>query len=143
MLVIAGIDAERGERVASEAARLAAAFDADLQLLHVTESSEYADRERSAVREGEAPADFEELEAEAAATAEAAGASLDRPFEAVGRVGEPGKVLVEAAGTDEASYLVVGARHRSPVGKAVFGSVTQSVLLNSSVPVLCVYPEDE
>lgn len=143
MLVIAGIDAERGERVASEAARLAAAFDADLQLLHVTDSSEYADREHEAVREGETPVDFEELEVEAAGVADAAGGAIDHPYEAVGRVGEPEKVLVGAANEADASYLVVGARHRSPVGKAIFGSVTQSVLLNSDIPVLCVYPDDE
>ena len=42
---------------------------------------------------------------------------------------------VERAG---AELLVIGARRRSPVGKAFLGSVTQDVLLDSPVPVLVV-----
>jgi nucleotide-binding universal stress UspA family protein len=37
-----------------------------------------------------------------------------------------------------ASLLVIGARRRSPVGKAVLGSVTQDLLLEATVPVLVV-----
>ena len=37
-----------------------------------------------------------------------------------------------------ADLLVIGARRRSPVGKAFLGSVTQEVLLDSAVPVLVV-----
>lgn len=44
--------------------------------------------------------------------------------------------LVEAA--RGADLLVVGVRHRSPVGKMLLGSVTQSVLLDADVPVLAV-----
>ena len=42
---------------------------------------------------------------------------------------------VERVGAD---LLVIGARRRSPVGKAFLGSVTQEVLLDSPVPVLVV-----
>lgn len=34
--------------------------------------------------------------------------------------------------------LVIGARRRSPVGKAFLGSVTQSIILEADVPVLVV-----
>lgn len=34
--------------------------------------------------------------------------------------------------------LVIGARRRSPVGKAFLGSVTQSIVLGADVPVLVV-----
>lgn len=34
--------------------------------------------------------------------------------------------------------LVIGARRRSPVGKAFLGSVTQSVILEAEIPVLVV-----
>jgi nucleotide-binding universal stress UspA family protein len=37
-----------------------------------------------------------------------------------------------------ADLLVIGARRRSPVGKAFLGSVTQEILLDSPVPVLVV-----
>ena len=38
----------------------------------------------------------------------------------------------------EASLLVIGARRRSPVGKALLGSVTQSIVLMADIPVLVV-----
>ena len=38
----------------------------------------------------------------------------------------------------EPELLVIGARRRSPVGKAPTGSVTQTVILQAAVPVLVV-----
>ena len=43
--------------------------------------------------------------------------------------------LVDTVGAD---LLVIGARQRSPVGKALLGSVAQSVILHASLPVLVV-----
>ena len=43
--------------------------------------------------------------------------------------------LVDAVGAD---LLVIGARRRSPVGKALLGSVTQTVILEANLPVLVV-----
>ncbi|HRC41877.1 universal stress protein [Nostocoides sp.] len=37
-----------------------------------------------------------------------------------------------------ASLLVVGLRHRSPVGKLIMGSVSQRLLLDAPVPVFAV-----
>ena len=34
--------------------------------------------------------------------------------------------------------LVIGIKRRTPVGKAILGSVSQRLLLNSPVPVLAV-----
>lgn len=46
------------------------------------------------------------------------------------------EVLEEVGGT----LLVVGLRHRSPIGKMLMGSVAQRLLLDSPVPVLSVKP---
>jgi nucleotide-binding universal stress UspA family protein len=43
--------------------------------------------------------------------------------------------LVDAVGAD---LLVIGARRRSPMGKALMGSVAQTVILEASLPVLVV-----
>jgi nucleotide-binding universal stress UspA family protein len=46
--------------------------------------------------------------------------------------------IVDLATDVDADLVVIGARNRTPVGKAVFGSVTQSVVLESPVPVTVV-----
>jgi nucleotide-binding universal stress UspA family protein len=38
------------------------------------------------------------------------------------------------------SRLVIGIKRRTPVGKAVFGSISQRLLLEAPVPVLAVKP---
>lgn len=43
--------------------------------------------------------------------------------------------LVDSVGAD---LLVIGARRRSPVGKALLGSVAQTVILEADLPVLVV-----
>lgn len=39
-----------------------------------------------------------------------------------------------------AEVLVIGIRHRSPVGKMIMGSVAQQILLDAPCPVLAVKP---
>ena len=48
-----------------------------------------------------------------------------------------GALLKLVDGVD-ADLLVIGARRRSPVGKALLGSVAQTLLLEANVPVLVV-----
>ncbi|WP_396610271.1 universal stress protein [Haloferax sp. S1W] len=50
--------------------------------------------------------------------------------------GNPADVIVEFAEKEDADLIVTAGRKRSPAGKALFGSVTQSVILNSDRPVM-------
>lgn len=55
-----------------------------------------------------------------------------------GVVGDPSEALVTLADESDADRLVLGGHHRSPTEKVVFGSVAQTVLLESPCPVTFV-----
>jgi nucleotide-binding universal stress UspA family protein len=48
--------------------------------------------------------------------------------------------LLAVASEVDASVLVIGLRHRTPVGKLLLGSNAQRILLEASCPVLAVKP---
>ena len=50
--------------------------------------------------------------------------------------GDPGQRIIDEAEGRDVDLVAVAGRKRSPAGKAVFGSVSQSVMLNVEVPVL-------
>lgn len=54
----------------------------------------------------------------------------------VGRIGDPAEEILAQAEAADARYLVIGGRKRTPAGKALFGSTTQTVILDSDRPVV-------
>lgn len=52
--------------------------------------------------------------------------------------GRPSQVIIDAAETGAFDSIYIGGRKNSPVGKVLFGSVVQAVLLNTSVPVTVI-----
>lgn len=52
--------------------------------------------------------------------------------------GDPGAEIIAAADAVGADAICVSGRKRRPTGKAVFGSVTQTVILSSELPVITV-----
>lgn len=52
--------------------------------------------------------------------------------------GTPSEGIIRLAEDLEADGIVMAGRNRNPTAKAVFGSVTQSVILNSRRPVTVV-----
>lgn len=57
---------------------------------------------------------------------------------AVRRHGDIAEELLAEAADRDVDLIVIGGRKRSPVGKALFGSVTQAVLLDADRPVMVV-----
>jgi nucleotide-binding universal stress UspA family protein len=52
------------------------------------------------------------------------------------RSGDPAAEVLEHAEEADVALICVAGRKRSPTGKALFGSVTQNVILNAERPVL-------
>jgi nucleotide-binding universal stress UspA family protein len=50
----------------------------------------------------------------------------------------PAEEILRLAAERSADLIVIGLRHRSPVGKLLLGSTAQQVLLNAPCPVLSV-----
>lgn len=55
--------------------------------------------------------------------------------------GDPAEQILAVADEIDADTIVMGGRKRSPAGKVLFGSVTQSVLLSTERPVTVVMGE--
>ncbi len=51
---------------------------------------------------------------------------------------DPADAVLDEISAHDVSRLVIGLKKRSPVGKAVLGSVSQRLLLESPVPVVAV-----
>ena len=120
-----------GHLALSEAARQAGFRNTRLTVIHVTDT-----------------VDLDLVEAHTAALRDDVAAALAKVS-----VGEldwdlalaPGDGIENTAGTildlaekAGAELLVIGARRRSPVGKALLGSVTQTLILQADIPVLVV-----
>lgn len=64
-------------------------------------------------------------------------------YDVVDGAGEAGDLILSVVEEESPDELVMSRGQQSPVGKALFGSVTQRVMLNADVPVVVVGPPDE
>ena len=136
MPIVASVDrSSRAKSVIAQAAELTEDVGVELHVVHVgsagvpsTESGYDPDRERR----------FAGMKAVGIARELAEGVEGVGDFEPVGLEGDPAEEITEYSREVDADYVVVSARKRSPLGQAVFGSVTQSLLLNADRPVVAV-----
>jgi nucleotide-binding universal stress UspA family protein len=126
MTILAAVDDEDGSRaVVQHGYDLAQAFNEELVVLHVLPETE--DRKTAqtvAQRFVEEVLDDEE------------------DISAVGRLGDPEARILREAQDSSACYIVLGSRKQTPVGKALFGSVAQIILLNTDRPVVIVSADE-
>lgn len=112
----------------SHAVREAQYRSTDLAVLHIVSSALDADREE-AYRVGVSD-DIER------AVGPDSDVSWKLHLQSVS--GDIGEAVVELTDRLRPDLLVLGARRRSPMGKALLGSVAQTIILEASVPVLVV-----
>lgn len=62
----------------------------------------------------------------------------DISYDIVGEIGPEGDTILRKIDAFDADLLYISGRSRSPTGKAVFGSTSHRILMNSSCPVLFV-----
>lgn len=60
-------------------------------------------------------------------------------YEVRGAVGDPSEAILELAGSVGADRLVIGGSRRTPTDKAVFGSLSQTLLIEAPCPVTFVH----
>lgn len=139
MAVVAAVDkSERARKTVAEAAEVAAAFDDTVHVIHVLNRSEFVELEQTEMGESGRPIQMErvrELAAEQARNCVPEG-DIDVPIEFVGKVGDAGDEILDYASNHDTRYIAVGPRQKSPTGKALFGSVSQFIILDSTCPVI-------
>lgn len=149
MTILAAVgEKSRSDRLVETAVDLATAYDDDLEVLHVIpedEADEHFRELKSIPGFADISMSIEDRRAEEIAerVVEEALDDYDRSrISPLGRVGDPTEEILAAADDLAARYVVIGGKKRSPTGKALFGSVTQSVLLNSEIPTVTVMASD-
>ncbi|WP_416841493.1 universal stress protein [Haloferax sp. DFSO52] len=122
MSVLVAVNGENEqEPVLETGKRLAEAFSVPLYVLHVQDAKGSSD-DAKAVAQRVIDSTFDEADA-AEATA-------------LGGLRDITTSILDNAESVDAQYIVIGGRKRSPTGKAIFGSVTQAVLLDADRPVV-------
>jgi nucleotide-binding universal stress UspA family protein len=137
LVAIGRTDYDRVERLAEETIEIAEPTGADVVLAHAFTQEGY-DETRSNLH-------FDDATPDQVATHNATIRDLEDVLEGTsieytvrGAVGDPGETMVEMAAACDADIVVVGGRSRSPTGKAIFGSVAQSIMLDAPCPTLYV-----
>lgn len=141
MTVVAAVQSEDDRHVLREAKKLANNIGEELKIIHVLSQSEFVELETTSIRESGNAIPIDDIRQKAREHVDKiVGSEIDE-YESVGLVGKPAIEIPKYISNNDTSYLVIGGRKRSPVGKAVFGSTTQTVLMNVESPVLVVRQE--
>lgn len=128
----------------------AAADELEVDILHVHRDVSASDAQWAA-GEGFADSFAEEMAAEVRdldripSSVEAAVdllESSDHGFTVHERSGEPAAEILDFAAEHDSDVIILGVSGHSPVGKVLFGSVAQAVILDSDRPIMLV-PEHE
>lgn len=143
MTVVIGIDpSEESDYILEAGKQLAERLSTDIHVVYTLSRSDFMDLERTSYSETADVVDIDRVREVATELANEAAKDVLDEYEVSGHVGDGANELVHVAQEEDAEYIVIGIRDRSPVGKAVFGSMSQDLLLSSDRPVVAV-PEPQ
>ena len=126
---------ERSKHVVREAGELAAGVGSELLLLTVIPEEEY-ERKREAMEDAGSTTPYTVSQAEQSARRQAHTVAaevlddVDVEYELLGAVGREASIILNVAEEEDVDHIFMAGRRRSPTQKAVFGDLTQRVLLN-------------
>lgn len=132
---------EASKEITRLAGELAAGVDAEVYVMHVTTEDRYHDRLKRLESVDELDVDYNVDTAAKGAQQFAANvanevlADLDVDITSIGRLGEVEEKVLAVADEFECDHLFITGRRRSPTGKAIFGDIAQSLILNFEGPV--------
>jgi len=141
-------DDERSKKVVREAGELAAGVGVELVLLTIIPQEEY-ERKREAMEDAGStmPYTFSQAEQNARRTARSVADEVlddvDVEYEVLGAVGREAHTIMEVAREEGVDHIFMAGRRRSPTQKALFGDLTQRVLLNFEGTVTVLLSDDE
>lgn len=142
MTIVAAIgDATRDRPVITEGRKLAERLGEPLFVVLVMETDDFVGLERTSIDRTGHAVERDVIQERAEDVAEDIAKSViedDFEYDVAAFIGEPVEELIAFAEDHDAEYLVIGGRKRSPVGKLVFGSTSQSLLLNYDRPIVSV-----
>ncbi|GAB7095734.1 universal stress protein [Halolamina litorea] len=127
-----------------EAGELAAGVDARLTLLCVVSEDEYADEREAleAIPEADVSYSVDQALEGARSFASDVGVEaldgVDIEYETAGAVGDRAETVLQGAKKHGCDHVFLTGQRRSPTGKAIFGDVTQRVILDFEGPVTVV-----
>ncbi|WP_126664339.1 universal stress protein [Haloterrigena salifodinae] len=140
MPIIAAVDqSDRARSVIRQARELADAYEGELHVVHIrdTEGDITDEASRKALEEVDAIVEEKGDERATKIAREIAGEVEESgKFTPVGLTGDPAPALLNYAEEHDAECIVVSARKRSSLDQVLFGSVTQSLLLNADRAVV-------
>ncbi|MGQ4557112.1 universal stress protein [Halobellus sp. GM3] len=142
MAILAAIDeTERSRLVLETAHDLAEKYNETLIVLHVVPEENY-NRHRELVQKMPEFDDFSLSQEEESAerfvmkfVEETLGGQPEN-MEPRGRVGSVTDEILAEVDRVDPRFLVISGRRRSPAGKAIFGDIAQSILLNADCPIV-------
>lgn len=137
MAIVATVnETDQDEGVLRQATSLSRAFDEPVHVVYVLPSEEFVDIEKKSIQKTGHAIDRDTVNEYVQSVADDIADDLDISAEAAGLVGNVADNVIRYADEQDARYIVISLRKRSPTGKAIFGSVSQSILLNSDCPVV-------